>query len=161
MQAPAAGAIDYGVMIATLLAISLAGERIVAIVKTMFPTWFAEPSAQPGSSVPDRLEDRGRRLRVQAMAFGACWVAAASLSNFDFAGRMEIAGLSLATPIVGFLAMGGSAFWSQVLGISSALKDLKQTEVKAARTEPREKVAPAGSVHLPNTGIAKPAGASV
>lgn len=149
---------DYGVMIATLLAISLAAERIVAVVKTMSPGWFAEPAAAaPGAPVPTAAQDRGRRLRVQAVAFAACWVAAASLNpGFEFFTLFTRGDLDLPTPLVALLAMGGSAFWSQVLGISSALKDLKQAQAVDARAGgTAEKRDPAGTVHLPNTEIAK------
>lgn len=135
-------AANYGLMIATLLAISLAGERIVVIVKTMFPTWFAEPAATPGTPPLSIKQDQGRRLRVQAVAFGSCWLAAASLNNFDWFGQSDLSGLSLATPLVGLLAMGGSAFWTQVLGISSALKDLKTTQANNARTDSADKAPP-------------------
>lgn len=139
MQATAAVAVDYGVMVATLLAISLAGERIVTIVKTPFPGWFAETAAVvPGAPAPSLPQDRGRRLRVQAVAFGACWLAAASLSGFRFLGTVDVAGITLAVPLVGLLATGGSAFWSQVLGITSALKDLKQAQASGARTDKPE-----------------------
>lgn len=156
MQANTA-AVDYAVVVATLLAISLAGERIVTIVKTMLPKWFAEPSATPGTPPPSIKEDQGRRLRVQAVAFGACWLAAASLTpNFNFFGEVERGGLSLAAPLVGLLAMGGSAFWTQVLGISSALKDLKRAQATDAGGASAERALErAKTVRLQNTEIAR------
>lgn len=159
--------VDYGVVIAMILAISLAGERIVAIVKTMMPGWFAEPAAvAPDAPRPSITADRGRRLRVQGVAFASCWLAAASLGadGFAFLGSLDMGGLALPTALVGLLAMGGSAFWAQLLGISSALKDLKSAEASSARAaatvaqaQAQQAPAPApATVHLPNTEIAKP-----
>ena len=147
--------VDYGVVIAMILAISLAGERIVAIVKTMMPGWFADPAAAASDApAPSPTADRGRRLRVQAVAFVACWAATASLTeNFALLGTIPLDGLKLPTALVGLLAMGGSAFWAQVLGISSALKDLKEAEANARRGQPAQ--APAGTVHIPGLEIAK------
>lgn len=128
--------VDYGVMIAMLLAISLAAERIVAIAKNLIPG-LAEAEPAAGADVPDGPRDRGRRLLVQAVAFGSCWVAAAFVTpNFNFFGTVSQAGLNLPTPLVAFLAMGGSAFWVQILGISSALKDLKKAQADLVRTAP-------------------------
>jgi hypothetical protein len=150
--------VDYGVVIAMILAISLAGERIVAIVKTMMPGWFADPiTSAPDAPAPSPTADRGRRLRVQAVAFAACWAAAASLmpGGFDLLGTLQMDALKLPTAVVGLLAMGGSAFWSQVLGISSAFKDLKNAEVFAKRSESEPTKAPANTVHIPGLELAK------
>ena len=150
--------VDYGVVIAMILAISMAGERIVAIVKTMMPGWFADPAdAAPDAPAPSPTADRGRRLRVQAVAFVACWVAAASLmpGGFDLLGTLQMDALALPTAVVGLLAMGGSAFWTQVLGISSALKDLKNAEAFAKRGGTQPVPAPANTVHLPGLEMAR------
>jgi hypothetical protein len=150
-------AVDYGVVIAMILAISLAGERIVAIVKTMMPGWFADPAAAaPDAPAPTLTADRGRRLRVQAVAFAACWMAAASLTpgGFNLLGTLNLDNLELPTALVGLLAMGGSAFWSQVLGISSALKDLKNAEAFAKRAESQPEQAPATTVRIPGLQMA-------
>jgi hypothetical protein len=150
--------VDYGIVIAMILAISLTGERIVAIVKTMMPGWFADPAdAAPNAPPPSPTRDRGRRLRVQAVAFVACWAAAATLAPGGFAllGTLKMDGLELPTALVGLLAMGGSAFWSLILGISSAFKDLKNAQVNAARGGGDESTkTPAGTVRLPGVEIA-------
>ncbi|HEX6909479.1 MAG TPA: hypothetical protein VF142_03760 [Longimicrobium sp.] len=135
--------VDYAAVIATLLAISLAGERIVAVLKTMFPAWLAEPLATPGTAPVGIQDDKGRRLRVQAVAFLACWVASASLlpGDFNLVGTLHLGGLALNVVVVGLLTMGGSAFWTQVLGISSALKDLKKAQANDAAGTSAEKAA--------------------
>lgn len=154
--------VDYAVVIATLLAISLAGERIVAIFKTMFPTWLAEPSATPGAAPVAIKDDQWRRLRVQAVAFIACWVASGTLATggFSLMGDIPVGGLELHVLIAGLLTMGGSAFWTQVLGISSALKDLKTVQANQARATSAEKSVQR-KLNMTNTPIHNPENASV
>lgn len=154
--------VDYAVVIATLLAISLAGERIVAIFKTMFPSWLAEPSATPGAAPVGIQEDKGRRLRVQAVAFVGCWVASATLlpGGFNLVGTLNVGGLELNVVVAGLLTMGGSAFWTQVLGISSALKDLKKAQANDATGASAEKTAER-KLNMTNMPIRKPEGAGV
>lgn len=139
--------------LALILAISLAGERIVEIVKTLAPGWFAAPD--PAAPAPTATEDRWRRLRVQGVAFAACWLATASLTEFEYFGSLLLTPTrDLPVVLVALLSMGGSAFWAQIIGITSALKDLKQAQVTdraadPAPAAPRVRV-PAPLVGAPN-----------
>ncbi|HEX8394901.1 MAG TPA: hypothetical protein VF665_21325 [Longimicrobium sp.] len=134
---------DAAAAVGVLIAISLAGERIVAIVKTLAPGWFKEPPVQPGTDKPSDTADRGRRMRVQTVAFASCMLAAMSLdAGFSPMGHVDIGGLQLPVVLVALLSMGGSAFWSQVLGITSVLKDLKTGQLASLRAESQPAKAP-------------------
>jgi hypothetical protein len=127
---------DLAAVAAVLLALSLTTERLVAIVKTMAPGWFAEPPAGEGTEA-DPIADRGRRLRVQMVAFASAWITASFLVAPEAAGlagwiTAPVEGIGLPVPLVALLASGGSAFWAQVVGYSSAVKDNAQ-EVRASR----------------------------
>lgn len=151
--------------VATILAISLAGERIVAMVKAMAPRWFQENKPEAGVVAPTAVEDSGRKLRVQIVAFASCWAAAAAMvtpGDFLPFNAILLGGTDFPVVLVGLLAMGGSAFWTQVLGIASALKDLKQVEVAAKRTESASPPNGPGpipaKVHLPGPVVRGAAG---
>lgn len=151
--------------VATILAISLAGERIVVMVKAIAPRWFQENKPDSGLTPPTAVEDSGRKLRVQLVAFASCWAAAAAMvarGDFQPFGMLSLGQVDFPVVLVGLLAMGGSAFWTQVLGIASALKDLKQVEVAARHVMPQSPVPPSGAepakLPFPGPVVRGPAG---
>jgi hypothetical protein len=134
--------VDLSATVAMLLTISLATERLVSVVKTLSPTWFADEKKNEAKEV-DLIADRWRRIRVQLVAFLCAWVTAAFLvkvtegQSFNFIeavfnGTVDLGTIEPPTWIVGLLASGGSAFWAQVVGYTSAVKDIAVTN--CART---------------------------
>jgi hypothetical protein len=131
--------LDSLTLLATvLLAISLAAERLITTIKTMWP-WLAEEKKTDAQEV-DLTADRGRRLIVQVGAFAAAWATAGFLADrgtFDPLGSITLgAGVASKTfPVwlVGLLASGGSALWNNVLGYTKAAKDSQQV-IKASET---------------------------
>lgn len=111
---------------ATLLAISLATERAVAILKTLLPEMF-EAEKKTDAKEVDLPADRWRRLAVQAIAYLAAWATSAFLvrgmSWWDGLTQGSVLDTGLPSALVALLASGGSAFWAQVVGYTSALKD--------------------------------------
>lgn len=112
-----------------LFAISLATERLVTIIKTAFPKLGIENKDNAGEV--DLEKDRPRRLLVQVISFLSGWVTASLLtpdSNL-FTGHIKINDeISFHVAIVGFLSMGGSAFWGSLLGYAKAVKDIRTQE---------------------------------
>jgi hypothetical protein len=124
---------DLSAFIATVLAVSLTTERIVAVVKTAFPVWMAAERKTESAEV-DLLGDRWRRLRVHLVAFVVAWVASASLANFQFLSgsvKLGTAGAEIPVFFLAILSMGGSAFWSSVISYASAAKDI-QNQARAS-----------------------------
>src|ERR1700741_1903494 len=69
---------DLSATIAVLLSISLATERLVTIIKTMFPPLAVEKKNEAGETA--RKPDRPRRLLLQGIAIAAAWITAAFLA---------------------------------------------------------------------------------
>jgi hypothetical protein len=108
-------------ILAVVLAVSLATERLVAITKTVFPQL---DDARPWSN------EQMRRLVVQLVALLAAWVSAALFVDGDLSlaqalvHRIGTGGNGVPVPLVALLATGGSAFWSQVVQYSSSVKTI-------------------------------------
>jgi hypothetical protein len=152
-------------LIAFVLAGSLAMERVVAIVKTLFPRTFGEPGPAPeniykeeafrerkvvaglksNESPPgERAEPvdplgksalrvyvkfEARRIYVLALVMGASlltsYVISTPLPGHSVRGIQLGTDQSISFIMFGLLISGGSAFWSQCLGVVGAIKDLK------------------------------------
>jgi hypothetical protein len=129
------------IILAYLIAMSLASERLVTIVKTVLPK-LAEEKKTKAQEV-DLFADRWRRIGVLALALVSSWITVGlssstnaeviSLENFLPFTRVTIGTLSLPLILVAVLISGGSAFWNNLLGYTKAIKDTKQVE-KASET---------------------------
>ncbi|HYW09072.1 MAG TPA: hypothetical protein VE913_19080 [Longimicrobium sp.] len=108
-------------MLAVVLAVSLATERLVAITKTVFPRLDDER--------PWRNEQL-RRITVQVIALISAWVSAALFVDGEVTLLQALvdtigdAKTGIPVPLVALLATGGSAFWSQVVQYSSSVKTI-------------------------------------
>lgn len=126
-------------IVAFLLTISLASERMVTILKTVFPA-LAE-QGDPNSA----WNQRWRPLIIQAVTFVFCCAIAAMVeapTNDWFTGSVTLApDVEVPVLVVGLLASGGSAFWNNVLGYTKAVKDLKKELVDAAAKAKADKEA--------------------
>lgn len=127
--------IDYLVALSTLLlALSLASERLVAIVKTIWPELTDENAERT------LAEDRRRRIMVLVLAFLASWLTSSFLATngFNPVGEIPIFKSAqgdhpLPVYIVALMCTGGSAFWSSVLGYANAVKDTKKQQAAQQR----------------------------
>jgi hypothetical protein len=119
-------------IVAILLSISLAAERLVTIIKTLFPWLAVEKKAQAGEI--DVSGDKWRRFVVQLIAFVASWVTSAFLADGGFSplGVLKFGSgvniISVPVIVVGLLASGGSAFWNGLLGYTKAVKDVRTNQ---------------------------------
>lgn len=123
---------DLSATIAVLLSVSLATERLVTIVKTMFPTLAVEKKTAAGETA--LAPDRPRRLALQALALAAAWVTASFMTGdrtdeltWNLFGHVQAGDLRIWVPIVAILASGGSAFWTQLLQYTGAVRDIAIT----------------------------------
>jgi hypothetical protein len=127
-------------IVAILLSISLAAERLVTILKTVFPTWLADEKKNKAGDI-DPVKDGVRRFAVQILAFVASWVTAAFLADggYSLTGFLKIgsgtSSTSISVIVVGLLSSGGSAFWSSVLGYTKAVKDVRTNQAARERLE--------------------------
>lgn len=122
---------DLSATVAVLLAVSLATERWVAIVKTVFPALAEEKVDADGKT--DLVADRPRRLVVQAAALAGAWMVTAFMAGKGvltwnaFLGPVNAGMVVIPAPVVALLASGGSAFWTQVVQFAGAVKDVAVT----------------------------------
>jgi hypothetical protein len=124
--------------VSVILAVSLASERLLTMVKAAFP-WLAQEQKTDAKEV-DLTRDRSRRLVLLAMAWVASWVAASFLVQGDWTvgslfAQVAVSGakdLGIPVPLVGLLASSGSAFWNNVLGITKEAKDTRRVETASA-----------------------------
>ncbi len=119
-------------LVATILAVSIASERIVEILKGLFPgSWlFAPRTGNP----------EARRCAGIHILAGLCGAFVAWASGIDV---LTLVGIShsptggaashvLGYAVVGLLASGGSAFWNHVLDILQASKVQQDQQAIAA-----------------------------
>ncbi|KYQ97111.1 hypothetical protein AWY96_00800 [Serratia plymuthica] len=117
-------------IIGLLLAVSIASERLVEIIKGYFP-WLNEEKQNPVSE--------GRRksaLQILAVAAGIVTAFLAQPILADSLSSMNNQGLAILS--VGLLASGGSAFWNAILSYMLQVKNLKKQEVKASSSQNSE-----------------------
>lgn len=114
-------------ILALSVALSIASERLVEVVKGLVP-WLNEVQALP------RMERR-RKLVLQVMAVVA-GVVTAYLASDAFGNVLpKTLTESRITAVLGLglLASGGSGLWNALLGYALQVKDLKKTLVQETR----------------------------
>jgi hypothetical protein len=111
-------------IVTLVLALSIASERLVEILKGFFP-WLDQKSS-------DSTAEGWRRaiLQILAVVSGVltAWLASGYLPT-------EIVKPDEVWKIIGLglLASGGSGFWNSILDYFTGLKDIKNAEAKKAR----------------------------
>jgi len=116
-----------------ILAVSLASERLVTIIKTIFPKWLAEENKTPAMEV-DLIKDRGRQITVIVLAYVSALLTTFAVNEFKWDPILITGYVKGFHPaIIALMASGGSAFWNNLLGYTKAIKDIKIQE-KASGT---------------------------
>jgi len=115
-------------IISLLVALSIASERLVDIIKGLIP-WLNQPR-------PKSVEEGWRKAALQLLAVAAgittAWLANPVVPDFiphDFVGKLAL----------GLLASGGSGFWNSILAYVTKAKDLKAAEAENRHIEARAK----------------------
>lgn len=119
-----------------MAALSIATERVVEIIKGIFPSLAATD--------PDAKKEKQRRMMLQVLAaFAGMAVAAVGHTQVSTAlgGLLDpkgdiwafpnIAEMALKYGLVGVMASGGSAMWNHALDIVGALKTVQEKKVAA------------------------------
>jgi hypothetical protein len=119
--------------IALILAVSIAAERMVEVVKGWFPSlWLFKANADP-------VQEARRSAWIQCLA-GMCGVIIAAAAKIDVFADIQVRSgwnpqshvalyRAASWSITGILASGGSAFWNHTLDLIKAAK--VQQEKKA------------------------------
>jgi hypothetical protein len=111
-------------IVSLLIALSIAAERVVEIVKGAWP-WLNTQNA-------DAAQEGWRKALLQALAVGA-GILTAFLAQPAIKDVVPGWGEGSSVLALGFLASGGSGLWNSVLGYLTAVKDIKATAVKEAK----------------------------
>ncbi|MES2651068.1 MAG: hypothetical protein V4663_04975 [Bacteroidota bacterium] len=108
-------------LITLILAISLAGERLVTLIRTLIPALADDPNAIKS---PKAKAEIVRKSIVMLLAFLCCWLTAFMVKdNMEVSTTSEFA--KFPSVFLGLLASGGSAFWTSLLGYTKAARDIK------------------------------------
>jgi hypothetical protein len=115
-------------VISLLVALSIASERLVDIIKGLVP-WLNQQRRKPA-------EEGWRKAALQVIAVIAgittAWLAGPAVPAFlphDFTGKLA----------PGLLAGGGSGFWNSILTYVTKAKDVKAAEAETRQIEARAK----------------------
>lgn len=121
-------------IITMLIAISIASERLVEIIKGYFP-WLNLENQDPV------IEGR-RKSALQILAVVAGIVTAFLTQPFVAGSFSAIKHPDLMTLCIGLMASGGSAFWNVILNYLLQVKNLKKQQVSSVKTDPVADPAP-------------------
>ncbi len=122
-------------IMAVLIALSVASERLVEIIKGFFK-WLDKENA-------DEKQERYRKIVLQVMAVAAGIVSSLlaypAISGLAFF-PTEKTGQTLMIIALGLLASGGSGFWNSFQTYVRKAKDLKSTAEKIMKMDEEMKL---------------------
>jgi len=124
---------DLIVLFTYILAISGASERLITLVKTFVPWLSEEPVSAKEALNPDQL--RYKSIATQALTIICALITSYFANHFKLQPALPNFNFDKATILIGFLASGGSTFWTTLLGYTTALRDIKKTEAKQRKIE--------------------------
>ena len=112
-------------VVSLVLALSIASERIVEIVKGLVPFLTKES--------PDLRKESWRRAALQILAVGSGVLTATLARPAMPVNMLPATADTTAVVALGLLASGGSGFWNAVLTYFLRIKDIKEEELGALR----------------------------
>lgn len=115
-------------VISLLVALSIASERLVDIVKGLVP-WLNQER-------PNATQEGWRKATLQALAVIA-GITTAWLSSAAIPKNVGIPENWTGTLALGLLASGGSGFWNSILSYVTKARDLKAAKAEARQMEVR------------------------
>ena len=116
-------------VISLLIALSVASERLVDIIKGLIP-WLNQQRRKPAH------EGGGKRPQIVAVIAGitTAWLSSAAIPK-----GVGIPDDWTGTFALGLLASGGSGFWNSILTYVAKAKDLKAAEAETQQIVVRAK----------------------
>ena len=117
-------------VISLLVALSIASERLVDIIKGVIP-WLNQPRVRPA-------DEGWRKAALQVLAVIA-GITTAWLSSAAIPKGVGIPDDWTGTLALGLLASGGSGFWNSILTYVTKAKDVKAAEAETKQIEVRAK----------------------
>ncbi|HHO0107652.1 hypothetical protein [Klebsiella quasipneumoniae] len=114
-------------IITMLIAISIASERVVEIIKGYFP-WLNLEKQDP-------VREGKRKSALQLLAVGAGIVTAFLTQPFVAGSFSAFKHPDLMTLCIGLMASGGSAFWNAILNYLLQVKNLKKLQVNSVKAD--------------------------
>ena len=122
-------------LVAVLLVVSLATERLVLAIRTPDKLFWCIPL---GKWLNDEEKESdynigSRRLVVQFMSFLCAlftvgWLAGGG--KWDALASIDIGGQAFPLWLLAILATGGSSFWKNILGYTKAVRDIRIETMK-------------------------------
>lgn len=128
-------------VISIILAVSLASERLIELLKTLIP-WLATQKSKTDENTEELISEKFRRIIIQLISLFCGFITAYFLaqndnqSEYDFTyiyGTGEDDKINII--VLGILSSAGSVFWTQILGYTKALKDVKKQEAQIDRID--------------------------
>ena len=110
------------VIVSLILALSIASERLVEIVKGLIPFLNQEQTT-------DARKEGWRRAGLHILAIVA-GVVTALLAQPLIPANVGVPSNNVGILALGLLASGGSGFWNSVLTYFLSIKDIKELDVK-------------------------------
>lgn len=118
---------DLTPIVTAIIALSVAAERVVEIIKGMIP-WL-------GNEQEDAKAEGRRHAALQALAAAAGIFVALLATPVTDAVVPAGQGHGVTVVAMGLLASGGSGFWNSILGYVGNLKELKKAAADAAKAD--------------------------
>ncbi len=109
-------------IVSLILALSIASERLVEIIKGLIPFLNQEQTT-------DATKEGWRRAALHILAIGA-GIVTALLAQPLIPDNVGVPANNLGILALGLLASGGSGFWNAVLTYFLRIKDIKELDVK-------------------------------
>ena len=124
-----------------ILGVSMASERILELLKTLFP-WLAIQKSVTDDNRERSGEEVLRRAIIQVISFLSGWmtaglVAASGSEWICLSGR--IGDSRIPAVVIGLLSSAGSVFWTQIVAYSKAVKDIKKLRAQDERAVTEKK----------------------
>ena len=120
-------------LVAIVLALSLATERLVLAIRTPHRLLWVVPWGKwlNGENKAEPEKDGPRRLVLQAITLMCALATGGFLAAGDWSltETVKIGGSNVPLWLLAILATGGSSFWKNILGYTKAARDRKKDPV--------------------------------
>ena len=123
-------------LVALVLALSLATERMVVVIRTPQKLLWIIPLGEwlNNENKTEPKKDGPRRLVVQLISFLCALFTVGWLAEgtWDPLASITVASQTVPLWLLAILATGGSSFWKNLLGYTKAVRDVRIEEEKKA-----------------------------